>query len=479
MNKAWIAIVSALVSSASGLLACSDNGASQGPEGEGDSATAGKDGGNGTEAGAAADATASDSPLEVAASPGLDGRDASAIDSSFDSAASPGLDGGDASAPATPRLLLSYNGSTSSELVAFGLQSGAVDGVYVYPDYIGATSVTPAAPWVLEQSTDIVGRLDPARPWVVQSSFRVALGDYAPDAGFASAYSDPLAVVAAGTKAYVLRYNRNTIAVIDPSQVVDGGAPASTIDLSAQVQAAGDGYVEMSGAHYDPPSKLLYLLLANIDRFDVAADGYTQLCSATHPTLVAIDTTTDAVVNLGDAGTRGYSLPGYGAVFGAAPMVYDPPNNRLLVLETGCKTAEGDGGVGPIAGRGVVSVSLADGAAQTVLDLTSAAYPSGIYYLDAHHTILQLDTAYTWDPTTSTLGPAIANAPEAFDVDPNGNLVGVTQTATADGGAGEWLVVSVNPADGGTATLGTNPFPMGDAGVGPGYLGGAQLWPAP
>ena len=477
MIKEWIAM-SALVSSASGLLACGDNGASQGSEAGADGAVAVEDAGSRIDAGPGADANVNDSSFESAASPGLDGGDANVSDSSFESAASPGLDGGDANAQ-PPRLLLSYNGSSSSELVAFGLQSGAIDGVYVYPDYIGATSVTHAAPWVLEQSTDLVGRLDPARPWVVQSSWSVALSDYVRDAGYANAYSDPLAVVAAGTKAYVLRYNRNMIAVIDPSQVVDGGAPTSAIDLSGQVQTAGDGYVEMSGAYYDASSQLLYVLLANIDRFDVAADGYTQLCSATHPTIVAIDTITNAVVSLGDAGTSGYALPGYGAVFGAAPMVYDPPNNRLLVLETGCKTNEADGGVGPMVGRGVVSVSLTDGATQTVLDLTSAAFPSGIYYVDAHHTIIQLETAYAWDPAASTLGPAIANAPEAFDVDSHGNLVGVTQTTAVDGGTGEWLVVSVNPADGGTVTLGTNPFPSGDGGVGPGYLGGAQLWPAP
>jgi hypothetical protein len=464
MNKRWIAIVGALVSSACGLLGC----------GGGDDSTAPP-----IEAGAA-------SSVDGAVSGGDGGREASADASTTDSStptdAGTGLDGGDATTPIPQRLLLSYNGASRSELVAFGVESGTTDGFFTYPDYIGATSITPAAPWVLEQSTDVVGLLDPAQPWVVQSSWSVALDDYEPDAGYANSYSDPLAVIAAGTKAYVLRYNRNLIAVIDPSQVAEGGAPASTIDLSSWVQPAGDGYVEMSGGYYDATRQRLYVLLANIDRYDVAADGYTQLCSATHPTLVAIDTTTDSLVALEDAGTGGYALPGYGAVFGAAPMVYDPPNDRLLVLETGCKTGETDagetdGGVGPLVGRGVVSVSLADGSAQTVLDLTSAAYPSGIYYIDAHHTIIQLDTAYPWDPTTSTLGAPIANAPEAFDVDSQGNLVGVTQTTASDGGPGDWLVVSVNAADGGSTTLGTNPFPS-DAGVGPGYLAGAQLWPA-
>ena len=460
MKRSWTVLVGVLVASASGLLACTgdDNAVSPAEAGV-DSAVTPEDGGSDS-------STVDSSPSS----------DSAGADSSSSTEAGPGSDGGDAGAPAT-RLLLSYNGSNSSVLAAFGLQSGTTDGFFVYPDFIGTTSITPAAPWVLEQSSDVVGRLDPYHPWVVQSSWSVALSDYAQDAGFSSSYADPLVVVAAGTKAYVLRYTRNLVAVLDASQVADGGAPTSTIDLSAQVQAAGDGYVEMSAGYYDPTSHRLYVLLANIDRFDVAGDGYTQLCSATHPTLVAIDTTTDTLVSLGDGGTSGYALPGYGAAFGPATMVYDAPNNRLLVLETGCNVGETDGGVGPMVGRGVVAVSLADGSAQTVLDLTADAYPSGLYYVDAHHAVLYLDTAYAWDPTTSTLGAPIANAPQAFDVDRQGNLVGITQATAADGGPGDWLVVSVNATDGGVVTLGTNPFPS-DAGVGPGYLGGAQLWPA-
>jgi hypothetical protein len=460
MKSSWIVFVGALVSSAAGLLACTgDDNVAPGAEAGVDSAVTPEDGGS--------DSSTVDSSTS---------SDSGAADSSSSTEASPGTDGGDAAAPLT-RLLLSFNGSNSSVLAAFGLQSGQTDGFLTYPDFIGTTSITPAAPWVLEQSTDVVGRLDPYHPWVVQSSWSVALDDYAPDAGFSSSYADPLAVVAAGAKAYVLRYTRNLVAVLDPSQIADGGAQPSTIDLSSSVQPAGDGYVEMSAGYYDPTSQRLYVLLANIDRFDVASDGYTQLCSATHPTLVAIDTTHDTLVSLGDGGTSGYALPGYGAAFGAATMVYDAPNDRLLVLETGCNVGETDGGVGPMVGRGIVAVSLADGSAQTVLDLTADAYPSGLYYVDAHHAFIYLDTAYAWDPTTSTLGAPVANAPEAFDVDKQGNLVGITQATASDGGPGDWLVVSVNTTDGGVVTLGTNPFPS-DSGVGPGYLSGAQLWPA-
>jgi hypothetical protein len=390
-------------------------------------------------------------------------------------------DGGDAGAQAPPRLLLTYSGTSESELVAYGLQSQTIDGVFAYQGF-GTSFVTPTSPWLLQQSNDLVERLDPLQPWAVQSSWNVALNDYVADAGYASSYSDPDAViVGAGSKAYVLRYARNLIAVVNATQIADGGAPSKTIDLSSQLQAAGDGYVEMTAGYYDPTSQRVYVLLANINRFNVASDGYTLLCAATTPTLVAIDTTSDTLVNLSpDGGTMGWTLPGYNPTFSTAAMVFDAPNDRLLVLQAGCNTSEGDGGAGPLVQREIDSISLSTGAAQKLVDLTAAAFPSGLYYMDASHVVVQLDTAYMWNPSSSTLGSAIPNAPEAFSLDGKGNLVGITQPIAADGGVGPWTVVSVNVADGGVTTLGTNPFPADDAGgVGPGFVSGAQLWPAP
>lgn len=418
------------------------------------------------------DGSASDGSLEDGGTDGSTG-DAPTGDSSSNA-------DGEASAPPPARLLLSYNGSTESQLVVFGLASHKVEGVVTYPGFIGTTSVTSSSPWLLEQQSDIVGRLDPAQPWAVRSTWNVALNDYQADAGFSAPYSDPQAVlVGAGSKAYVLRYTRNLVAVLDATQLTDGGAPLKTIDLSAQVQSGGDGYVEMTGGWFDPTTSRIYVLLANLDRYAVASDGYTQLCTPTHPAIVAIDTKTDALVPLAQDGGTGWLLQGYGSAQGQAPMVYDAAGSRLLVLETGCNTDLGDGGAGPLVRRGVEAVSLADGSTKTLLDLSAQSFPSGLYYLDAHHVIVQLfDASYMWDPASTTLGPAIAGAPAGFALDGQGNLVGAVQPALPDGGTGDWQVVSVNPLDGGATVLGGNPFPQGDAGVGLGFLGGAQLWPA-
>jgi len=435
--------------------------------------------------------------------PDASGGDASMQSDAKGSEASAGDGGSEASSDGVappPRLLLSYNGTSTSELVAFGLQSKAVDGRLIYPGFIGTTYVTPTSPWLMEQANDVVALLDPMQPWVIQSSWNVALNDET-DSGFAEPFSNPDGVVVgAGSKAYVLRYTRNLIAVVDSSVVADGGAPLRTIDLSSQLQAGGDGYVEMTAGWYDATHQRVYVLLGNINRGDVGCQGYCQLCSSTSPTIVAIDTTTDTLVPLngdagagsvdagageagagdasvGDAGVAslGYVLQGYDPAFGSSPMVYDAPNNRLLVLETGCNMVGGDGGPGALVKREVEAVSLVDGSTKMLLDLTAAAFPEAIFYVDSHHVILQLDTAYTWDPTTTTLGAAIPNAPGSFSLDGQGNLLGVTQNYDPDSGLPSGIsVVSVSSGDGGVTMLGQNPFSLTN-----GFIGGAQVWPAP
>ena len=60
------------------------------------------------------------------------------------------------------RLLLSMNNATTSELAAFNVEGKRVDGRYTYPGFIGVTSSRGSGsdPYLLEQATDIVARLD-------------------------------------------------------------------------------------------------------------------------------------------------------------------------------------------------------------------------------------------------------------------------------------------------------------------------------
>jgi hypothetical protein len=449
--KRTMTLMAALVSSAAAVGACS-----------GDDTVGSVDAG-----GIATDATPLDSTTP----------DAATLDATGDGSAAPDADA-DAAPPPT-RILLSFNGSSTSELAAFGVVSKHVDGDLIYPGSLGTTSTASPSPYLLEQKSDVVARLDGQQPWVIDSSWNVALND-AVDGG--DSYSDPQAVVVtAGTKAYVLRYTRNEIAVIDPSQIVDGGAPTKSIDLSSMVQAADeDGHVEMTAGAYLPSTGILYVLLGNIDLFDVAADGYTQLCANTKATIIGIDTTTDMPVMLPGGNASGaIELGGYDPQFGGG-LTYDAANGRFVILEDGCNTPEPDAGAGPIELRRIEAVSLATGAVTKLLDADAMGFPGNFTYVDATHAFVQFSapdfsstSTYAWDPTQTTIGATVMNAPDSWVYDGAGNLLGVTTVYATDGGS-ELDVVSVRASDGTLTTLGVNPFTLTS-----GYLGGVDIWPHP
>jgi hypothetical protein len=379
-------------------------------------------------------------------------------------------------APVPARLLLSYNGMSSSELVALNVGTGAVDGRLTYPSFIGTTTAQGPDPYLMEQATDVVARLDRVEPWIVRSAWSTRLDD-ATDGG--AAYSDPTAVVVAGAKAYVLRYTRNEIAIIDPSQSFDAGAPTGKIDLSSFVQPSdSDRTVEQTAAVYVPQSGLVYVLLGNIDRNNVSSNGFTLLCAQTKPVIIAIDVTTDKVVPLanGDA-TGALPLRGYNPIFGGT-LAYDAPNDRLVMMHAGCNVNSGDGGAGAMQSRIIEAVSLFTGGSQTLLDMNAMGFPSALVFIDAHRAIVQLDFSgaetFVWDPATTALGPAIPNAPDSFVYDGADHLFGMS-AIYGDGGAVVGIDVDkVRIADGVKTRLASNPFTLTG-----GFIGGADLWPHP
>ena len=77
---------------------------------------------------------------------------------------------------------------------------------------------------------------------------------------------------------------------------------------------------------------LVYVLLGNVNLHKVAPDGFTALCANTHPTVIAIDVTTDAVVDLnGAAPGTALSLQGYSPGLSAGTMAYDAENDRRVL----------------------------------------------------------------------------------------------------------------------------------------------------
>jgi hypothetical protein len=359
-----------------------------------------------------------------------------------------------------------------AELVAFTPQSRTFDGQLEYPGYYGATYVTPSDAWLLEQSNNVVGRLDRAQPWALQAFWNI--GATGASSCF-NTYMQPNAVVPGpGTKAYVLRYGCNSIAVIDTTGAVFARPPSGEIDLSAEAPSDGNAFLRMTAGVYVPGRQRLYVLLANVGN-STSCQGTCLMCTGVHPSIVAIDTSTDALVPMkARSPNLGVALNGYNP----ADMVYDPDADRLLVLHAGCNQLDDGGDSAPLTGNGVEEVSLADGTAKTLLDFaplgTRAAPlpPQGglfrhLYYIDPHHAILDRGQAYTWDPSTTTLGPPIPNSSFPFVYDGAGGLLGVELRAG-------WQVVQVRVPDGMVTTLGLLPYSNDFS-----SLIGLQLWGAP
>ncbi len=398
-------------------------------------------------------------------------------------------DGGELSVPtcgdaggAPPRLLVTLNQGAASELVAFNLSTKAVDGKLSFASGLGAAAVRGSDPYLIEQGVDVVARLDAREPWKIASSWNVA-GDVV-DGG---PKANPIAVVVpACDKGYVLRYKRNDIAVIDTNIVADGGAPESFIDLAPLVQADDkDGLVDMTSAVYVRATNRIYVLLANFDLTKVATDGFTALCSASKPTVIAIDASTGQLVSLGGTGPGGgIALSGANPPIGAS-LFYDQAQDRLLVLTGGCNT-DVDGGAGAIARRGVEEVKLTTGAVRTLLDLNAQGFPGGMLFVDGTRAAIGIfddsfvGHTYFWDPSRPSLGADIPGGFDYFVYGGKNALVGARRIAAADGGAPTIEVRSTPFSDAGVVdiasvtSLGTNPFTSNT-----GFLGGADIWPKP
>lgn len=401
----------------------------------------------------------------------------------------PTPDGGDSSVPSTcgnsafapQRLLLSINNKTTSELAAFNLADKRVDGRFAYPGYVGSTSSLGSDPFVVEQANDVVTKMNAQRPWEPVSTWSVR-GDDMRDGGDPSA--QPIAIVVPTcTKGYVLRFNRNKIAVVDTTKTNDGGAAESYLDLSSLLQADdGDGMIDMTAAVYVPSKKRIYVLVGSYDRTTVAMPDYALLCKNTRASIVAIDETTGQLVSLGGtAPGGGIALANYNPVVGA-PLAYDAARDRLLILQGGCNVALDGGAAGALTKRGVEEVDLATGQVKTLLQLNDKGFPLSLVFVDGSRAALTFvypNEAYFWNPSQSVLGPKIPVAIESASHDGKGNLVGAVRTSI-DGGA----TISVHsvpfPGDAGAVDassvqlLGANPFTVNS-----GFLGGAEVWPRP
>ena len=379
---------------------------------------------------------------------------------------------------AAPAHVLVVSGSTNSVLASVALDGGAIEGTTSFSGGFGAPTTSGGQPFLMEQAVSVVARLDSVSPWKIDSTWNVN-GTDEMDGGYA--YSDPDGVVVpAGNKAYVLRYTRNQIDIIDPSQTVDGGGATGSIDLSSLVQVGdSDGVVEMTNGFYDATTKRLWVVLENIDR-------NTFGCIAAKATLIAVDTLHDTLVSLGGSGPGGaYAF----SLVDPEGVVFDSANDRVLVAANGCQAEQPiDGGPGvdagslpggPLVGAGIEAISLSTGAS-TVL-IPASAVGTGTLGGTSLVLVGGTDAVATFtDPLTyevsgylvdlgarTVKSTLLLNSSEIAS-DGKGHVYALSYAA--DGGANQDLVV-IDVADGTNTVLAASVVTDPEA-----FVGGVALW---
>jgi hypothetical protein len=391
-----------------------------------------------------------------------------------DTGGTPHKEAGGGDAGSATHVLVTYAGTTpGSTLVAVNLATKAVDGTLNSSDSdVITVSNNASAPFLLEQSEDQVVELEPAAPWKAEGSWSVAL---TADTGQSDA--DPVAVlVTSDSQAYVARYDSNQLDIINLSEAVDGGKAMGTFDLSTLVQTGDDdGLVDVQALVYVAATSRVYVVMANNAAYAYVNDTPYTLCGTTKATVTAIDTTGNALVNLDGTG-KGGSIE----LVGADPtsVVYDPVGGRILVFEAGCSpAATTDGGTpGALQQAGVEAVDLSTSTSAMLLQSNSQGYPGNLVLIDSTHAVIGWSyptIAYVWDPTMTSLGAALPNAPQLFDYDGHGNLVGANINY-GDGGAGTTDIVSMSLATGDVTVLQANVLTVGNS-----YIASVNTWPKP
>jgi hypothetical protein len=351
---------------------------------------------------------------------------------------------------------------TSAKLAVVDLTTNQAAGTVLPVTGVPFGDVKPYASggrgFLLDRSNGKVIVLDRTQPWDAQKTFTFSVEDGDAEAGAAPA--NPYAVVvAAASKAYVVRYGSNRVLVVD----IDTGTVTGTVDLSPFVQAGDpDGLVETWDGVFDPAKGRVYFLLQRIDQTNRGLDpDRVSQCLPFGPTIVGIDVSNDHVVNLGnsDGGSPGLSLLGQNP----QSLVPDLANGRFLVVESGCYEAPEGGAVDPDAGatysrkaRGIEAIDLATGHSSWLYEHAQADRLADLILIDATHAYVERTDEnyqnhwYGWDPTATTLGPEIATFPENGFYD-QGRVVGFS-TNYVEGGTA-LSVVAYDVGSGQTSTL--------------------------
>jgi hypothetical protein len=365
-------------------------------------------------------------------------------------------DAGDAAVASTPAYALFVGTDfTNAELSVVSLNPDSVAGRLPIPDQDSVPYASGGFGFVLEHTVGQVIVLNHAQPWMAEASIDV---NDSPEAG-PSASNPRTVLVTTGTKAYVARYASNVVKIVD----VAAGTVTGSVDLSSFVAPDDpDSLIDVQDGAYDPATGLAYFLLERINQQDFGTPpDYVAACLASHGQIVAIDATTDAIVDLnGPANGQAIDLLGDDP----ASLIPDFASGRLIVTDSGCyQPLDGgaDAGPAPRVGRGIESVVVGTATATWLYQTSAIDRLNGIVWIDGSHAFVnQGSDWFSWNPTQAALGEVVPNFPEAPFYDGVGRIIGLS-TQDPDAGsdaATTWSVVAFDTATSQIATIATNPF---------------------
>lgn len=315
------------------------------------------------------------------------------------------------------------SGCTQSELAAVDVANGCVLGRSTFADSDVGPRASGGRAFLVERSNGMLDVLTPSAAVTARIDLHGADGG--------SAYIDPHDVVFAhpsggAAKAYVSLYGGDGIAVVD----LDARRLETTIDLSAFLDTSDtDGSADPDVGFYDAATGRAYFVLQRTDVNTAYVFPFVIACPPVPSVLVAIDTTTDTLVDLngGDAGV-GLAL----GLVAPADVAVDEAARRALLLSNGCGRSV-DGGVTRVL-AGVESVNLDTLATSVLYAPTSQDFPSRIVLLGADSALIQsfdasFDTLWNqWAPSSSALGAALAGVPDLAVAETTDTLLGVAWT---------------------------------------------------
>jgi hypothetical protein len=327
-------------------------------------------------------------------------------------------------------LFVGSNYATTAELAAIDLDQPKLVGSLASSDQDTIAGANGGRGFLMHRTQGKVSLLRPSNPSV--ADFVVDLAS-TPDGGKPNPYA---VVVNTGQKAYVINYGSNKITVIHLSN----GSVKGEVDLGA-FAVDSDGLVDAFDAVFDPVTARVYVGLQRIDQHEFGpAPDYVGKCTSVRAMLVGIDAHTDTVVDLvpGDA-AAGLEL----AAVNPVQMAWDEVGGRVVLLGAGCAPAGADGGADAGTerlGRGVEAVTVASATSAWLWKSTSLDRPGGLVWVSPTSAIVGVDDAsfvrhwMSWDPTSPSLGPELANVPAIPAYDGKGALVGLAKNAS-DAGA--------------------------------------------